>query len=90
MDARKAATWNIESCQQQFLQNYFLQDDHHEFPEDVEVKLIGKTQASDPTKRPREYIIGWEPLELCILIVWTLKVIISSLVSYFHVHASHL
>ena len=50
-DARKAASGNIESCKQQFLQNHFLQDDHHGFLEDVEVTLIDKTQASDPTKR---------------------------------------
>ena len=34
-----------------FLQNRFLQDDHHGFLEDVEVTLIYKTQASDLTKR---------------------------------------
>ena len=34
-----------------FLQNRFLQDDHHGFLEDVEVTLIDKTQASDLTKR---------------------------------------
>ena len=50
-DARKAASENIESCKQQFLQNHFLQDDHHGFLEDVEVTLIDKTQASDLTKR---------------------------------------
>ena len=49
MDARKAASGNIEDCKQQFLQNGFLQ--HHRFLEDVEVTLIDKTQASDPTKR---------------------------------------
>ena len=50
-DATKAASGNIEYCKQQFLQNHFLQDDHHGFLEDVEVILIDKTQASDPTKR---------------------------------------
>ena len=50
-DARKAASDNIESCKQQFLQKYFLQDDHHGFLEDLEGRLIDKTQASDPTKR---------------------------------------
>ena len=48
--ARKAASSNTESSKQQFLQNHFLQDDHHEFLEDVEVTLIDKTQASNPTK----------------------------------------
>ena len=51
MDARKAASGNIESCKQQFLQHCFLQDDHHGFLEDVEVTLIDKTQASEPAKR---------------------------------------
>ena len=50
-DARKAASGNIESCKQQFLQNHFLQDDNHGFLEDIEVTLVEKTQASDPTKR---------------------------------------
>ena len=50
-NARKAARGNIESFRQQFLQNHFLQDDHHGFLEDVEVTLIDKTQASEPTKR---------------------------------------
>ena len=50
-DARKAASGNIESCKQQFFQIHFLQDDHHGFLEDVEVTLIDKTPASDPTKR---------------------------------------
>ena len=51
MDARNAASGNIESCKQQFLQNHFLQDNHHEFLEDVAVTLVDKTQASAP---PRE------------------------------------
>ena len=50
-DARKAASGNIESCKQQFLQNYFLRDNHHGFLEDFKVTLIDKTQASEPTKR---------------------------------------
>ena len=41
----------MERCKQQFLQNQFLQDDHHGFLEDVGVTLSDKTQASDPTKR---------------------------------------
>ena len=39
-DSRKAASGNIESCKQQFLQNHFLQDDYCGFLEDVEVTLI--------------------------------------------------
>ena len=48
-DARKAASCNIESCKQQFLQNHSLQDDPHGFVDNVEVTLIDKTQASDTT-----------------------------------------
>ena len=54
-DARKAASGNIGSCKQQFLENHFLQDDRHGFL-DVEVTLIDKTQASDPTKREYYWI----------------------------------
>ena len=50
-DAGKAASGNIDNCKQQFLQNHFLQDDHHGFLEDAEVTLFDKNQASDPTKR---------------------------------------
>ena len=49
-DVRKATSCNIDSCKQEFLQNHFLQDDHHGFVEDVEITLIDKTQASDCTK----------------------------------------
>ena len=48
-DPRKAASGNIESCKQQFLQNYFLRDDPHGLLDNVEVTLIDKTQASDTT-----------------------------------------
>ena len=51
---REAASGNTESCKQQFLQYHFSQDDHHEVLEYVKVKLIDKTEASDPTKR--EYL----------------------------------
>ena len=51
VETRKAANCNIEIFKQQFLQNYFLPDDHHGFVEDVKVTLIDKTQASGPTKR---------------------------------------
>ena len=50
-DARKAASGNIESCKKQFLQNHFLQDDHHGRLEDVEVTSSDKAQTSDPIKR---------------------------------------
>ena len=41
----------MENVKQKFSQNYFLQDDHKSFLEDVEVRLNDKTQGSDPTKR---------------------------------------
>ena len=40
-----------EECKQKYLHEYFLQDYHHGFLNDAQVTLIGKTQASDPTKR---------------------------------------
>ena len=40
----------MENVKQMFLQSHFQQDDHKGFLEDVEVKLIDKTQGSDPTK----------------------------------------
>ena len=45
-DVRKAKSGNMENVKQKFLQSHFLQRD-----QDVEVRLIDKTQASDPTKR---------------------------------------
>ena len=41
----------MENVKQTFLQSHFLQHDHQDFLKDVEVRLIDKTQASDPTKR---------------------------------------
>ena len=40
----------MENVKQKFFQSNFLQRDHHGFLKDVEVRLIDKTQASDPTK----------------------------------------
>ena len=39
-----------------------MQDDHHEFLEDVEVTLIDKTQASGPTKRKYYWMRTFETL----------------------------
>ena len=50
MEARKAEKGDMENVKQKFLQSHFLQNDHKGFLEDVEVKLIDKTQDSDPTK----------------------------------------
>ena len=44
MEARKAENGDIENVKQKFLQRYFLQDDGKVFLEDVEVRLIDKTQ----------------------------------------------
>ena len=41
----------MENVKQKFLQSQFLQRDHQGFLKDAEVRLIDKTQASDPTKR---------------------------------------
>ena len=41
----------MENVKQTFLQSHLLQRDHQGFLKDVEVRLIDKTQASDPTKR---------------------------------------
>ena len=50
-DVRKAESGNMENVKQKFLQSHFLQRDHQGSLKDVEVWLIDKTQASDPTKR---------------------------------------
>ena len=41
----------MENVQQKYLQCHFLQRDHQCFLKDVEIRLIDKAQASDPTKR---------------------------------------
>ena len=41
----------MENVKQKFLHSHFLQRDHQGFRKDVEVPLIDKAQASDPTKR---------------------------------------
>ena len=48
---RKAESGDMENVKQKFLQSHFLRRDHQGFLKDVEVCLIDKTQASDPTKR---------------------------------------
>ena len=50
-DVRKTESGNMSNVKQKFLQSHFLQRDHQGFLKDVEVRLIHKTQASDPTKR---------------------------------------
>ena len=49
-DARKAECGNMKNVKQKFLQSHFLLRDHQGFLKDVEVRLIDKTQVSDPTK----------------------------------------
>ena len=51
MEARKAENGDMENVKQKFLQRHFLQHDHKGFLKDVKVRLIDKTQGSDPTKR---------------------------------------
>ena len=50
-DARKAGSGNMKNVKQKFLQSHFLQRDLKGFLKDVEVRLVDKTQASDPTRR---------------------------------------
>ena len=50
MEARKTENGDMENVKRKFLQNHFLQDDHKDFLENVEVRLSDKTQCSDPTK----------------------------------------
>ena len=40
----------MENMKQKFLLSHFLRRDHQGFLKDVEVRLIDKTQVSDPTK----------------------------------------
>ena len=51
MEARKAENGDMENVKQKFLQSHFLQNDHKGFLEDVVVRLIDKTQDSNPAKR---------------------------------------
>ena len=51
MEARKAEIGHMENVKEKFLRSHFLQDDHKGFLEDVEVRLIDKTQGFDHTKR---------------------------------------
>ena len=48
-DVRKAESDNMENVKLKYLQSYFLQKDDQGFLKDVDVRLIDKTQASDPT-----------------------------------------
>ena len=41
----------MENVKEKFLHRHFLQRDHQGFRKDVEVQLIDKAQAFDPTKR---------------------------------------
>ena len=49
MKTRKTEKGDIEKVKQKFLQSHFLHDDKG-FLEDVQVRVIDKTQGSDPTK----------------------------------------
>ena len=50
-EARKAESDNMENIKQKFSESHFLQPDHKRFLKDVNIRLIDKTQVSDPTKR---------------------------------------
>ena len=62
MEARKAENGDIENVKQKFLQSHFLQDDHKGFLENLEVRLIDKTEGSDPTKREFYWMRTLKPL----------------------------
>ena len=49
-DLRKAESGNRENVKQRTLQIHFLELHHQGFLKDVEIRLIDKTQLSDPTK----------------------------------------
>ena len=51
MEARKAENGDMKNVKQKFLKSHSLQDGYKGFLEDVEVRLIDKTQGSDSTKR---------------------------------------
>ena len=50
-DVRKAESGDMENVKEKFLQTHFLQHDHQGCLKDAELRLIDKTQASDPTRR---------------------------------------
>ena len=74
-EVRKFVSGNMENVKQKFLQSHFLQPDHKDFLKNVEVRLIDKTQGSDPTKWE---FTGLELSKLCLLMVWILRVTISN------------
>ena len=51
MEARKPEKGDMENVKQKFLQSHFLQEEHKGFLKNFEVRLIDKTQGSDPIKR---------------------------------------
>ena len=52
----KAESGDMENVKKFFLPSRFLDGDHKGFPEGVEVRLIDKTQGSDPTKGEHYWI----------------------------------
>ena len=49
--ARKVESSNIKNLKLKFLQSNVIQLDHKGFLKDAKVRLIDKTQCSEPTKR---------------------------------------
>ena len=80
-DVRKAGSGDMGNVKQKFSQSHFLQRDHQGFLKDVEVRLIDKTQASNPTKREFYWMRTLRTLYPDALI---LKVTISSLFRLTH------
>ena len=51
MKVRKTESADMKNVKQKFLQSHFLLGDHQGFLQDVEARLIDKTQGSDSTKQ---------------------------------------
>ena len=68
-DAGNAESGNMENVKQKVFEKSFLQRHlhHQDFLKDVEVRLIDKTQASDPTKREFYWMRKLRTLHLDVL-----------------------
>ena len=51
MKVRKTESADMKNVKQKFLQSHFLLGDRQGFLQDVEARLIDKTQGSDSTKQ---------------------------------------
>ena len=58
----------MDNVKQKFLLSHFLQRDHQGFLKNVEVRLIDKTQASNPTKREFYWMRTLRTLCVCVCV----------------------